>query len=261
MVGQKFELTLEEISIESKSGTGIDGWYWANVDSTATVLLFHPVRGSRRDMIERAMILHDAGFAVVLIDLQAHGESSGEQITFGYREKYDVQSTIEYARSVNPDHKIGIIGWSLGGAATLLAKPENVDAVVLESVYPTIEEAVANRLEMRIGFLQHFLSPILLWQLPLRLGINTNDLRPIDSIGELNCPVLVLAGDQDEHTTLAETERLYESANLPKQLVIFEGAKHQDLRKYDSAKYEQNVIPFLKSNLDQVRDESTSKHP
>lgn len=243
------DLQMESVSIESDSGATLAGWYLPNTDKAATVLLFHPVRGNRTSMLGRAKMLHDAGFAVTMIDFQAHGESSGEQIAFGFLEKHDVQATIEFAKAKDPTHEIGIVGWSLGGAATLLAQSGNIDAVVLESVYPTIKEAVANRLAMRIGWLQKVISPVLLWQLPHRLGIGPDDLRPIDSVARLECPVLIMAGDQDHHTTLAETNRLFEAANEPKELVIFQGASHEDLFKYDPQKYEQKVVEFLSGIL------------
>jgi len=42
---------------------------------------------------------------------------------------------------------VGVIGVSLGAASLVLAKPDPApSAVVLESMYPTIEEAVSNRL-------------------------------------------------------------------------------------------------------------------
>lgn len=242
-------MLVEEMEIASQSGATIAGWYLPNVEASATVLLFHPVRGNRTHMLERAKLLHGAGFAIVLIDLQAHGESSGDQITFGFRERHDVRATIDFVRITNPTHKIGIVGWSLGGAATLLAQPDDIDAVVLESVYPTIEEAVNNRLKMRVGMLHHLLSPILLWQLSPRLGIRPKELRPIDQIQQLNCPVLVLSGELDEHTTIDETKRLYDAASQPKQLVVFAGAKHEDLFKFAPKQYERDVVSFLKTNL------------
>lgn len=40
----------------------------------------------------------------------------------------------------------------MGGAATLLASPPlDVNALVLEMVYPNINQAVSNRLSMRVG--------------------------------------------------------------------------------------------------------------
>ena len=42
-------------------------------------------------MVNRARFLHAAGYAVLLIDLQAAGESPGKAVTLGYREANDVK--------------------------------------------------------------------------------------------------------------------------------------------------------------------------
>lgn len=228
----------------------IAGW-WREADSDApAVLLLHGVRGSRLDMVVRAELLHEQDFSVLLIDLQGHGETPGEAITFGAAESHDVEAAITWMKSRLPGRRLGAIGTSMGGAAILLARqPTGLDAIVLEAVYPRIGPAVDNRLRARVGALAPLLTPFLLVQLPLRLHINPADLAPIRSIGSVGAPVLVVAGSHDEYTTLAESEELYAAGAEPKQLWVVEGAGHQDLLAYDPRGYQEHVIGFLKRRL------------
>jgi len=240
--------SIETLTIHSGSGSSLAAWFVPCDDATAMVILLHPIRGDRRAMLGRAKLLHDAGYATLLVDLQGHGESPGESITAGYLERLDVMATVDFARTAYPDHKLGIVGRSLGGAAALLASPLDIDALVLESVYPTITEAVHNRVSIRLGALSHILAPALLVQLKPRLGVLPSQLRPIDHIQLCGCPVLVASGDCDVHTTLPETERLYDAAREPKQLAIFEGVGHNDLLTCDGDKY-QEIVAFLDAHL------------
>lgn len=163
-------------------------------------------------MLDRARFLHAAGYSTLLIDLQATGESKGEAITFGWRERHDVLAAVAFTRKRAPNAKVAIIGSSLGGAATLLAEPD-VDAIVLEAVYPSIDRAVQNRIAIRTGnTMAQLASPLLLWQLKPRLGVSADALRPIDHIGNLRCPLLVISGANDEHTTAADTRALFAAA-------------------------------------------------
>ncbi len=239
------DLPAEPMRIASKSGSELAGWYVPAAGANATIVLLHPIRGDRTTMLSRARLLHDAGYAVVLMDLQAHGDSPGDAITLGFLEKFDAAAAVDFACKKSPGHRIGVLGWSLGGAAALLASPLDIDALVLEAVYPTVDEAVHDRLAMRIGPLHHLAAPLLLWQLGPRLGVARADLRPIDRIAHVGCPVLVAAGELDEHTTLAESRRMFDAAGEPKELVTFPGARHEDLLAFDADRYRAAVLPFL----------------
>ena len=238
-------LPIEATTLASQSGSQIAAWYIPAEESTATVVLLHPIRGSRLSMLTRAELFRQWGFSVVMVDLQASGESPGEHITVGHLERHDAAAAVAFARERNPGDKIVVLGWSLGGASALLGSPLGVDALILESVYPTIEDAVRDRIAIRLGGIADFLSPLLVWQLQPRLGISPAELRPIDRIASAGCPVLVMGGEEDRHTTIAETCRLFAAAQEPKQLQVFAGAGHADLLAADKKLYQRVVADFL----------------
>ncbi len=141
---------------------------------------------------------------------------------------------------------MGVLGCSQGGAAALLApQPLSVDAIVLEEGYPRIGPAIENRLRLRVGPLAPMLTPLFLWELEARLHITASELEPIRSIGQLGSPVLIAAGSADQHTTLADSQELFDAASNPKVLWIVAGAKHQDLLNFDKGQYEAHVVRFL----------------
>lgn len=215
------------------------------------VLLLHGIHGDRRAMAARARFLHEQGYAVMLIDLPGQGASTASHVTFGLREADGVRAALAELRRRAPGQRIGVIGTSLGAASLVLCRECGpVDAVVLESMYPTIEDAVADRLRIRLGPAGGPLSALLLWQLPVRLGIDPQALRPVERIGALGAPVLIVAGSADRHTTLPETRRLYAAAAVPKDLWIVDGAAHVDLHAFAPAEYEQRIGTFLAQYLD-----------
>ena len=201
-------------------------------------------------MLERARFLSHAGYSVLLFDFQAHGESTGQHITFGSLESKDAQAAVQFLRENAPNAKIAAIGVSMGGAASILASPPlDVDAMVLEMVYPTIEEAITDRLIQRLGVLGRVLTPLLLFQLQPRLGIRANDLRPIDKVGQLTPPKLFIAGSDDQHTTIDESKRLFETASTPKEFWVIQGAAHVDLHQKAPMEYEHRILEFFGRNL------------
>jgi alpha-beta hydrolase superfamily lysophospholipase len=243
------DLHANTISLESESGATIAGWHILADDRRGVIVLLHGIRGSRRSMLDRARMLYGEGYSIVMIDLQGHGESSGEQITIGHLEKHDARAAVEFARRQHPDEPIGVIGVSLGGASALLASPLGVDALVIESVYPDIESAINNRVAARLGPLSGIPAWLLLMQLEPRLGIENSQLRPIDHISDTECPIFVISGTEDLHTTSAETTRMYEAAVKPKELWLVEGAAHVDLLAASPTEYERRVTHFLDKHL------------
>ena len=114
------ELQAEAITFRSESGSMIRGWLSRGTTHGGVVLLLPGVRANRLAMVDRALVLHAAGYSTLLIDFQATGESPGDAITFGWRERLDVIAAVQTLRRMLPGEPIGIIGTSLGGAATLL---------------------------------------------------------------------------------------------------------------------------------------------
>ncbi len=237
------------LRLASGSGAELRGWLAEPRPGAPAVLLLHPFRSNRRSMLGRAEFLRAAGYAVLLIDFQAHGESTGERMSFGHLEARDARAALERLRAGG--RRVAALGTSLGGAAVLLAEPPlDLDALVVEAVYPTIEEAVRNRLEVRLGRLGRPFAPLLAAQIRPRLGIPASRLRPIEGVRNLRAPLLLVAGTRDRRTPLAESRRLFAEAPEPKQLWEIEGARHQDFHRFAGPEYERRILGFLAPHLE-----------
>lgn len=243
-------LAANEVTFPSESGSTIHGWLATGASGRGAVLLLHGVRSDRRSMVGRARFLHDLGHSVLLIDLQAHGESPGQRITLGHLESRDVIAAREFLRKTLPDEHVAAIGASLGAASIALADGKAVfDAVVLESMYPTISEAVRDRLRLRLGAMGTVLAPLLTVQLRPRLGIDVDQLRPIDRIHSLGAPLLLIHGAEDQHTLIDEARSVFSQAAQPKEFWEVAGAAHVDLHRFATAEYERRVGEFLARHL------------
>jgi uncharacterized protein len=248
------DLAIEAVEFSSGSGA-LRGWFMAGRPGGGAVVLMHGVYGNRLTMMRRARMLNGIGFSVLAFDFQAHGESTGARITFGYLEARDADAAVAFMRKRLPAERLGIVGSSLGGAAALLGPgPLAVDALVLEAVYPEIGAAIANRVRFFLGPVVGDVSaePLsYLFQLLLGpiLGVRPVDLRPIDRIGEVRVPLLVASGTRDNRTPLSEAKDLFARAREPKTFWAVDGAGHVDLEAYAPEEYRRRVVPFLVAKL------------
>lgn len=241
------DLNAQVVTFESDSGPNIHGWWCPIQNSRGAVLLLPGIRANRLSMVDRARFLRRAEYSVLLIDFQATGETKGDHITFGLKESHDVLAAIDFVRHIDPTDRVAIIGSSLGGVAALLATPPlKVDALVLEEVYPTIEIATCNRMENYLGVFGRMLTPVLLNQLQWRLGVSASQLRPVDHIGSVECPVLIISGEKDKNTRPSDTRMLFEHARSPKKIWFVPSAGHVDLHRAAREDYESRVLAFLK---------------
>jgi len=156
---------------------------------------------------------------------------------------------VQFARIKYPNKKIGLIGVSLGGAASILASPLNIDALVIESVYSDIKNAVYNRVAIRLGIFSYIPTKLLLSQLKPRLGISASDLIPLENIPNVNCPIFIISGEIDMHTKISETESLFATAKEPKQKWVIKNAKHEDLQLKEPLAYAKKVTNFFDQHL------------
>ena len=245
----------DAVTLPAASGSVLQGWWLPGQPGVGAVILMHGIWGNRLQMVQRAQVLHGRGFAVLLFDLQAHGESTGTRITFGRLEGMDAASAVSFVHVHAPGERVGVIGVSLGDAAALLGPgPLPVDALVLESVFPTIDAALTNRLHAALGpilgrVVPPLLAPVFETLLPPILGVAPADLRPIDRIAAITAPLLLASGTADDRTPLIEAEALFARAPQPKQFWPVQGAGHEDLERFDPGAYWRVVMPFLLSNL------------
>ena len=243
-------LNAETVRFPSESGGILSGWLSEQADPQGVALLLHGVRSDKRSMVERAVFLQRLGYDTLCLDLQAHGESTGDKITMGYRESQDAASAVAYLRSRFPALPVVVVGTSLGGASAILANYDTPpDAFILEAVFSDIDTAIKNRLEMRLGPVGALASPLLRLQIKPRIGISPDELSPLRAIPRIARPILFIYGTADLHAKPEEGRLLFSAAQEPKELWEIEGAAHEDFYKFATSAYERRVGAFLSRHL------------
>jgi len=241
-------LPVEAVTIPSKSGARLAGWFLPGAGRGA-VLLLHGIYANRLVQAERMRVLRDAGYSTLAIDFQAHGESTGDLITLGGRESLDARSALAWLRSRLPGEPVAVLGISMGGAAALIGAPMEADALIIESAPSGMGLAISNRLGLLFGPPGRALTPIVLAAIRISAGVEVEGLRPIDGIASAPAPIFVMTGAEDKKTTVEESRAMFERAKSPKFYWQVPGAWHVDLAAVGGAEYRERLLAFLSASL------------
>ena len=139
----------------------------------------------------------------------------------------------------------------MGAAAAIFAAGQLQDRVAgyfLNHPYKDLDSAVWNRLQRRLipGLDWVAYGGMKLWG-PLFLPVAPGRICPYDSLQDIpaTVPVVFVTGSADPHARLAEVTAMYERIQSHAKLVVFEGAGHKPLDRYDRPLFRATLLEFL----------------
>ena len=242
----RFLSSYENVSFRARDGTKLAGWFVPCVNAKRAAVLLHGNGLRRTQMLARARLLHDNGYAVLLYDARGHGESEDKHVSYGWFETSDLLGALDWLHNQG-FIEFGCLGASQGGATIVLAAAQLKDVrwVVLESVYPMLQLAVDRRFRHSAGapgwLAGRLLTPLAEWW----TGTSFDKISPVEHIAELNCPVLIMGGDQDNYVQPSDTQELFARAREPKSFWLVPGAAHVDLYGFAKQDYERHLLSFI----------------
>jgi pimeloyl-ACP methyl ester carboxylesterase len=224
---------------QATDGMPLAGWWVASsrmgklVEADAadrwgreTVILCHGLGSGKERMLSLAKLLASRGYNVFLFDFRAHGESGGNFVSYGDRERYDVLGALEWihANHAYESTKIHGIGQNTGAAALLAAAAdpnhgEAIESLVLYEPYArfdTLSAETAQRLLPRgVRWLVRFIGVPLA---SLHAGCDLAHFSPVNYADQLwPRPVLIVHGRGQTFIPTMEEMSLYQNTPLPKE--------------------------------------------
>lgn len=247
----------EDAIVETSDGLKLKGWF-IDRGSNTTILAIHGYTSSKWDetyMKPIINILAKNGFNVAAFDSRAHGESEGETTTLGYLEVRDYVKIIDWLKQSKPEksEKIGVIGYSMGGAVTIMlsAIDKRVNVAVADSPYIDIVESGRRWINRMKGVVKNLLIlgyPLIVSIASRKMNVNIDDLRMYKYADKIKIPILIIAGEKDDLVSLEEIKKFYDELkkhNEKAELWITESAHVRSIADKPE-EYEEKVIGFFK---------------
>jgi pimeloyl-ACP methyl ester carboxylesterase len=241
----------EAIRFAAEDSVTLRGWYVPPREAGGpVVILLHGYTGNRTHMLGRMRMLREAGIGALLYDARGCGESDGDKISMGYYEASDLVGAARYltGRGVRD---IACIGVSQGGATIAFAagRLPGLRCAILESTYDDMDHAIDHRFRHYIGVPGWLGAALMMPVAEWRLGCPTARIAPVESIGRLGCPVMIISGWDDTRAPSDGARRLFAAARAPKRLWLIPGADHEDLLDFAPGPYRERVLGFLRRYL------------
>ena len=238
-------LKYEKVRFKTEDGLTLKGWFIPCEGKRATIIVCHGYPFDKGNILPSSLFLHKE-YNLFLFDFRAMGESEGKYTTVGYHEKKDLLAAIDYLKSRGIE-RIGALGFSLGGAVIIMAHSPDIKAIVSDSSYATLDLMILS-LFRHYRFLRYPFVFTIKSLSRLVLKFHTSSVSPVDTIKEVETPILLIHGERDSQIPVKNAYLLHEAA--PKsELWIVPGANHGEAQALGPIEYERRVLKFFKKNL------------
>jgi fermentation-respiration switch protein FrsA (DUF1100 family) len=213
-----------------------------------TVVFSHGVTMSHITSIKYMRLFYEQGYHCLVYDHRRHGRSGGKYTTYGYYEKYDLQTVVEWLEKTKGFHgKLGIHGESMGAAIVLLyaGMGGKADFYIADCPYTTILDQLLYRMkvEYKISFapLMHAVS----WIISLRAGFALRDVNCLEAAGRVHKPVLFIHGSEDDYVPTEMCKSLFDAKPEPRGLYLVPNAGHARAFAANPEEYGKVVFSFI----------------
>ena len=254
-VARMAERKYEPVTINSFDGCKLFARYYHVADNAPVQILFHGYKSSSLlDCSGGTYLANCLRHNAIVVDQRSHGQSSGNVITFGIKERKDCLRWIQYAIDrFGKEVPIILSGLSMGAATVLMATdlnlPANVKGIIADCPYSSPKEII-----MKVAKEMHFPPRLMLpfvWLGGFLFGhFNLFESSAIEAIRNCEIPILILHGDADELVPCEMSRLMQKSGAKDITLETFARAGHGLSYIIIPDKYEKVVLEFVNKCLE-----------
>uniref|UniRef100_A0A7S3FU90 AB hydrolase-1 domain-containing protein n=1 Tax=Strombidium rassoulzadegani TaxID=1082188 RepID=A0A7S3FU90_9SPIT len=215
------------------------------------VIYMHGNAGNKTEGLSYAAEITGRGLNLCCFDFSGCGNSEGDWVTLGHKEKDDLKSVIEYIYENKRVSTIGLWGRSMGGVTSLLYASENpgtINCAVLDSAFSTLDYVIitmAGNMGLPPDLVEMF-KPMIDQSIQMQAGFQIKDLDAVKAAALCESPVLFLHGKEDTFIIPDHCDKLfasYKGEKKEKRMIV---GDHNSPRPDEDILY---LCEFLKQHL------------
>jgi pimeloyl-ACP methyl ester carboxylesterase len=207
-----------------------------------TVLVLHGINDQKKTMVGVGRQFADHGYRSVLVDLRAHGRSSGQWLSFGVVESRDLSQVVDALQLAGIlTGPLGVFGPSFGGgiAVQCAGRDDRVKAVVSVCGFTSMRDVTPGVVRMYgplgVGWLISTTAIQSAVSEAGRIGdFDPDEASPLAAIQRTKAQVLLIHGRDDRKIPPTHSRRLHEAAPDHSRLVLLDREDHNSILAGDS---------------------------
>lgn len=162
-------------------------------------------------------------------------------------EQEDIEAVVKHLRAKDTTSTIGLWGRSMGAISALMYsdRDPSISALVLDSPFKSLEAAserlVKQYVDSDLAFSVAF--KLIRSKVKEKSGIELQEMNPLERVERAFIPAFFIHGTQDQLIPFEHSVELHKRyASEYKQIVLLEGAGHNDARPEDTI---EGILCFL----------------
>ncbi|MCL2676858.1 MAG: alpha/beta hydrolase [Streptococcaceae bacterium] len=250
---EKFDqLKKSTLTIEN-DGLKLDAWYVPAAQKTdKTVIVVHGFREDKSNMRQYGELFHELGYNVLMPDNRGHGESQGDMITYGYKDKYDVIKWAQLLEKNDPHVSTTLFGVSMGGGTVMMASgesslPSSVKNIIEDCGYSNVFDELSFQAKAQYGIPKFPLLYSVSLMNKIRQGWYYQQGSSTDELAKDKLPILLIHGSADTYVPTYMLDINYNAvkSGTPKEKLEVKGATHAKSFETDPSLYRKTVSDFM----------------
>lgn len=221
----------ERVDYKSADGTDLFAWYTKPQAGKKMIVFMHGNSYNIEKFYTKLMPLAQAGYGTFIPEYRGFGGIKGKITQKNLTA--DAIAAVEYLHSLGYKNSDMIIyGMSLGShmatnSVYTLGQEDYFAGLILEVPFTTLVDVARSHVPVPLP-LEHIMR---------------DKYDNVSKISHINTPLLVMGASEDATVPVELAKKLYQVAQEPKKLIIYEGAAHSNL--YDYKNY-QDILNWLK---------------
>ncbi|MEE8856962.1 MAG: alpha/beta hydrolase [Lactobacillus sp.] len=232
-------------------------YYLPAKKSKKTIIVLHGFMSNKENMGAYAQLFHSLGYNVLLPDAEAHGQSQGKYVGYGWLEKTDVRKwSQQVIKQTGQRSEIAIMGVSMGGATTMMTSglklPKQVKCFIEDCGYTNAKNEIEHEAQALYGmpaFPRFPLVEVLSLVSRVKAGYFLGDASSLKQLHKNKKPMLFIHGSKDKFVPTEMVYKNYRATSGPKQLLVVKGATHAESIEHNHRLYKKTVVKFLRKYL------------